>query len=603
MPADPPNTPFATILSEDGGGTTVTLSSNGGSLNFGNVWNKSPFDHVMLYLTLADDTVAVLAPQYSGPAIVSGDLDGNGSIDLEDFQTLLNALHSTPGLPTRVQNYRAGDITGDGPVNFNDWVAFRAAFNAENGEGSFEAMLAQIPEPTSAALIIFGGIVAAACCRRRFVSSGLAIMLCFLIAGTSNAVTLLQVDVNSRAGEPATPAPPGDNLVPGFSAYTMQTGTTGPLGTSTGMVNGYTITLTAVSADGTPTGVFDDRDRTTPTTSPTLNQLYDDFIFAHGTGATSTGEGGGLDVAINSGGALMPNRQYGVSIYAFDTGSVGVTRTANWLDGNDANSVRLTTAFAGATSPTTDEQYKFEGIFRTDTSGNLLLRARETTDNTHGVFLNGFEIDDEIPPPPVELTLRVNTTTGSLRIVNEQTVNFDMSYYEIRSAAGALSTAAWTSLDDAEEDAQLGDGWDEVPAISANLLSEVNLQSMTSFAPGNSISLGNAFSTSGAQNIQFLYAGPTETALRVGNISYVTGPDTLPGDYNNDGSVNAADYVVWRKTDGMQQGYNTWRTNFGRTSGSGTALSGAAVPEPSALLLGALGAALTITSISRRKVA
>ena len=34
---------------------------------------------------------------------------------------------------------------------------------------------------------------------------------------------------------------------------------------------------------------------------------------------------------------------------------------------------------------------------------------------------------------------------------------------------------------------------------------------------------------------------------------------TLPGDFNDDGTVDAADYVVWRKTDGTQAGYNTWR--------------------------------------------
>jgi hypothetical protein len=66
----------------------------------------------------------------------------------------------------------------------------------------------------------------------------------------------------------------------------------------------------------------------------------------------------------------------------------------------------------------------------------------------------------------------------------------------------------------------------------------------------------------------------------------------LDGDFNLDGKVDAADYVVWRKTDGTQAGYDEWRTNFGRTSGSGSALGSAAVPEPSALvLLAAAGAA------------
>jgi hypothetical protein len=59
----------------------------------------------------------------------------------------------------------------------------------------------------------------------------------------------------------------------------------------------------------------------------------------------------------------------------------------------------------------------------------------------------------------------------------------------------------------------------------------------------------------------------------------------LDGDFNNDGKVDAADYVVWRKTDGSDAGYNDWRANFGRTSGSGSALGSAAVPEPSAVVL------------------
>jgi hypothetical protein len=56
-------------------------------------------------------------------------------------------------------------------------------------------------------------------------------------------------------------------------------------------------------------------------------------------------------------------------------------------------------------------------------------------------------------------------------------------------------------------------------------------------------------------------------------------PPTLPGDYNKDGAVNAADYVVWQKgIAGAGSTYNTWRTNFGRTSGSG-----GGVPEPASL--------------------
>jgi PEP-CTERM motif len=65
-------------------------------------------------------------------------------------------------------------------------------------------------------------------------------------------------------------------------------------------------------------------------------------------------------------------------------------------------------------------------------------------------------------------------------------------------------------------------------------------------------------------------------------------PATGPGDFNSDGKVDGADYVVWRKDSaghGGAGGYTEWRTNFGNTYGSGSGTSLASVPEPSALLL------------------
>jgi len=56
-----------------------------------------------------------------------------------------------------------------------------------------------------------------------------------------------------------------------------------------------------------------------------------------------------------------------------------------------------------------------------------------------------------------------------------------------------------------------------------------------------------------------------------------------PGDFNVDGRVDAADYVVWRKTDGSPAAYTTWRTNFGRTVFSSS--SSATLPEPAAIVM------------------
>jgi hypothetical protein len=67
------------------------------------------------------------------------------------------------------------------------------------------------------------------------------------------------------------------------------------------------------------------------------------------------------------------------------------------------------------------------------------------------------------------------------------------------------------------------------------------------------------------------------------------------GDFNGDSSIGAADYVVWRKLDGSQQGYNAWRANFGRTSGTRSGAN-AAVPEPTAVIILVGSIALSIAN-------
>ncbi len=89
----------------------------------------------------------------------------------------------------------------------------------------------------------------------------------------------------------------------------------------------------------------------------------------------------------------------------------------------------------------------------------------------------------------------------------------------------------------------------------------------------------------------------------------------IPGDFNNNGIVDAADYVAWRENDAandplpndnglatQEERYDLWRSNFGNMSmGSGSgAISGAAVPEPFTWLPMMIAAALY--GIGRRRV-
>jgi hypothetical protein len=68
----------------------------------------------------------------------------------------------------------------------------------------------------------------------------------------------------------------------------------------------------------------------------------------------------------------------------------------------------------------------------------------------------------------------------------------------------------------------------------------------------------------------------------------------VPGDYNGNGVVDMADYVLWRNGGPLQNEVNTvgtvdasdytaWRARFGNTSGSGSGLGSAKVPEPTSM--------------------
>src|SRR5262249_2950541 len=101
----------------------------------------------------------------------------------------------------------------------------------------------------------------------------------------------------------------------------------------------------------------------------------------------------------------------------------------------------------------------------------------------------------------------------------------------------------------------------------------------TANGQGNAISadaLGNVYiggCTGG--NLNGSNAGGTDVLL-------VKFADGLPGDFNTDSRVGAADYVTGRKglTTGAytQADYNTWRQNFGAA-----AAAQSAVPEPGSL--------------------
>jgi hypothetical protein len=112
--------------------------------------------------------------------------------------------------------------------------------------------------------------------------------------------------------------------------------------------------------------------------------------------------------------------------------------------------------------------------------------------------------------------------------------------------------------------------------------------------------------------VEFVGANGAEGYLNDMILEAVAAPG-INGDYNANGVVDAADYVVWRDNSGTtnvlpndptggtigSNQYNTWRGNFGLTAGAGSGVgTGGAVPEPTSLAFG-LCALLGISVLGR----
>jgi hypothetical protein len=93
-------------------------------------------------------------------------------------------------------------------------------------------------------------------------------------------------------------------------------------------------------------------------------------------------------------------------------------------------------------------------------------------------------------------------------------------------------------------------------------------------------------------------------AFTDGSAGIFSGQGPIAGDYDGDGAVDASEYLVWRKIDGTQAGYDAWRANFGGiASGAGANLPNRAVPEQTfgaLLLFAAVGLILMVNRIYSR---
>ena len=213
---------------------------------------------------------------------------------------------------------------------------------------------------------------------------------------------------------------------------------------------------------------------------------------------------------------------------------------------------------------------------------------------TGEVIYSGTKIND--------LVLIVDPSTGEAQLRNTSNASVAIDGYQISSTSGALSTAGWNSLEDQTSD------WLEATMTQFSL-SELLPEGVETLLGNSGYNLGTIFNTSGEQDIILEYLAEGANVLQEGSVLYSALPDlALLGDYNDDGTVDAADYTVWRDSlgssglglaaDGNNDGtvdsldYDLWVANYGSSSSSSSAAA-ASVPEPSTGLLGLIAACLS----------
>jgi|GEM_PF-2269895 len=138
------------------------------SINLGNLgtWIRNPNEDLVLqYLSGGNVVTGIVNFEDLAPFEV-GDLNTDGIIDSNDWAVLRSNQHTDLTGKSLAEAYRLGDLTGDLQNNHPDFVAFKAAYDAANGQGAFVAMVASVPEPSTILLLLTSGLFMAPAVRR-----------------------------------------------------------------------------------------------------------------------------------------------------------------------------------------------------------------------------------------------------------------------------------------------------------------------------------------------------------------------------------------------------------------------------------------------------
>jgi hypothetical protein len=186
--------------------------------------------------------------------------------------------------------------------------------------------------------------------------------------------------------------------------------------------------------------------------------------------------------------------------------------------------------------------------------------------------------------------------------------------YNIRRSGTGPTTGQWEYSTDGSTFTNIGDPitWGSTTSSAGNAQSAISLSGISDLqnVPATITITFRVANWGGSNSAGTWYINTITNPTSPGDDFTISGTvsggsQLLAGDYNNDGVVDAADYVTWRTsfdtftplpanetaspgfTD--QEDFDVWRANFGNTlvvgGGAGLATHGVAVPEPSPLIL------------------
>lgn len=164
--------PWTVLTAEDAHGDLSEIEFNGGNggsiahgntIDFGAPWIKNMVESgdVRMQLLLDDGTIldaTVLFVGGSGDPYPRSDLNYDSVITPADWLIYVDGLERDLSSLSPAQAYQKGDLNYDGSNDDLDFLLFRSDYEAANGAGSFAAMLASVPEPSSGLLLLLGGL-------------------------------------------------------------------------------------------------------------------------------------------------------------------------------------------------------------------------------------------------------------------------------------------------------------------------------------------------------------------------------------------------------------------------------------------------------------